>query len=252
MTAPLFVHGAVADALPGGELWLEGAEGRHAVSVKRLRVGEELVLADGLGHGAVGEVTGTEGRERLRMVVTAVRREPDPEPPVTVVQALPKGDRGEVAVETLTETGVDTIVPWQAARCVTRWRAERGGKALAKWRNTAREAGKQSRRLRFPGVTDPHTTREVAVLIAGTVGAGGSALVLHESATEPLARVVGPAAAGPVTLVVGPEGGIAPEELTAFEEAGARTVRLGSAVLRTSTAGTVAAAVVLSRTPRWG
>ncbi|MQS06321.1 16S rRNA (uracil(1498)-N(3))-methyltransferase [Streptomyces alkaliphilus] len=251
MTAPLFVHGDVAGARAGDELWLEGPEGRHAVSVKRLRIGEEVVLADGLGHGAVGEVTGVEGRDRLRMVVTAVRREPASEPALIVVQALPKGDRGEVAVETLTETGVDTIVPWQAARCVTRWRAERGEKALAKWRNTAREAGKQSRRLWFPGVTGAHTTRDVAALIASTADAGGTALVLHETATVPLTRAVESDGGGPVVLVVGPEGGIAPEELAVLEEAGARAVRLGPAVLRTSTAGTVAAAVVLSRTPRW-
>ncbi|GAB3111022.1 16S rRNA (uracil(1498)-N(3))-methyltransferase [Streptomyces calidiresistens] len=251
MTAPLFVHGAVAGARTGEELWLEGPEGRHAVSVKRLRIGEELILADGLGHGVAGEVVAVEGRDRLRAVVTAVRREPVPEPPVTVVQALPKGDRGEVAVETLTETGVDTIVPWQAARCVTRWRAERGEKALTKWRNTAREAGKQSRRLRFPEVTGAHTTEGVAALIAGAIAAGGTALVLHESASVPLVRALDPTTGGPVVLVVGPEGGIAPEELTALGEAGARPVRLGPAVLRTSTAGTVAAAVVLSRTPRW-
>ncbi|MDX3059653.1 16S rRNA (uracil(1498)-N(3))-methyltransferase [Streptomyces sp. NE06-03E] len=246
MTAPVFV----VEQLPGGpEFVLDGPEGRHAVSVKRLNPGEDVVLTDGRGRWAEGVVRAAEGKDRLVVGVTAVREEPAPTPYITVVQALPKGDRGELAVETMTETGVDAIVPWQAARCITQWKGDRGLKSLGKWRSTAREAGKQSRRVRFPEVADVMTTRQVAALLAGADFAG----VLHEdrdTGSEPLATAELPTQ-GTIVLVVGPEGGVSPQELAAFAEAGAPPYRLGPSVLRTSTAGTAAAALLMGRTGRW-
>ncbi|MEU8432198.1 16S rRNA (uracil(1498)-N(3))-methyltransferase [Streptomyces sp. NPDC029216] len=247
MTAPVFV---VEEVPAGPEFVLEGPEGRHAVSVKRLAPGEDVVLTDGRGRWAEGVVKAAEGKDRL--VVTdlhEIREEPEPAVRITVVQALPKGDRGEVAVETMTETGVDAIVPWQASRCITQWRGERGAKSLAKWRATARESGKQSRRVRFPEVGEALSTKQVAQLLA----TADLAMVLHEdreAASEPLATAALPES-GSVVLVVGPEGGVSPEELAAFAEAGARPYRLGHSVLRTSTAGTAATAVLLARTGRW-
>ncbi|MER6126258.1 16S rRNA (uracil(1498)-N(3))-methyltransferase [Streptomyces sp. NPDC001795] len=245
MTAPVFV----VDQLEGlgREFVLDGPEGRHAVSVKRLRPGEDVVLTDGRGRWTEGVVKAAEGKDRL--VVTdleSVHEEPPASPRITVVQALPKGDRGELAVETMTEVGVDAIVPWAASRCITQWKGDRGLKALAKWRATAREAGKQSRRVRFPEVADAATTKQVAALLAKA----DFAAVLHESGDEPLAAVELPAE-GEILLVVGPEGGVSPEELALFGEAGARAFRLGRTVLRTSTAGTAAAALLLGRTGRW-
>ncbi|MFF3498039.1 16S rRNA (uracil(1498)-N(3))-methyltransferase [Streptomyces sp. NPDC003247] len=247
MTAPVFV----VEELPPApaEFVLDGPEGRHAVSVKRLRPGEEVVLTDGAGRWAHGEVLAAEGKDRLTVGLTEVAEEPPQSPRITVVQALPKGDRGELAVETMTETGVDAIVPWAASRCITQWKGERGLKALAKWRATAREAGKQSRRVRFPEVADAATTRQVADLLARA----DFAAVLHEDRdyrSAPLATVPLPAE-GEIVLVVGPEGGVSPDELALFEEAGAQAYRLGRSVLRTSTAGTAAAALVLGRTGRW-
>ncbi|MFI8516956.1 16S rRNA (uracil(1498)-N(3))-methyltransferase [Streptomyces sp. NPDC085481] len=247
MTAPVFVVDTVP-ATTGGFL-LDGPEGRHAVSVKRLRAGEDLVLTDGQGTWAECVVAAAEGKDQLTVEVTAVHEEPAPAPRITVVQALPKGDRGELAVEIMTETGVDAIVPWAASRCITQWKGERGLKALAKWRATAREAGKQSRRTRFPEVSDAMTTKQVAALLAGA----DLAAVLHEDRDHPsgaLATAELPEK-GEIVLVVGPEGGVSPEELALFEEAGAKPYRLGHSVLRTSTAGTAAAALVLGRTGRW-
>ncbi|WP_445400926.1 16S rRNA (uracil(1498)-N(3))-methyltransferase [Streptomyces sp. LE64] len=251
MTAPVFVVPPFDEsfAAPGGRYVLDGPEGRHAVSVKRLRPGEDVVLTDGLGRWADCSVIGSEGKDRLIVLLSSYSEEPVENPRVTVVQALPKGDRGELAVETMTETGVDAIVPWSAARCVTQWRGDRGARALAKWRSTAREAGKQSRRVRFPEVSEPMTTKQVAALLA----AADFAAVLHEDpeyGSEPFATAELPAR-GEIVLVVGPEGGVSPEELAAFTEAGAGAYRLGPSVLRTSTAGTVATALVLSRTGRW-
>ncbi|MGA6225107.1 16S rRNA (uracil(1498)-N(3))-methyltransferase [Streptomyces umbrinus] len=247
MTAPVFV----VDVVPGGpEFVLDGPEGRHAVSVKRLRAGEDVVLTDGHGRWAEGVVKAAEGKDRLVVTgIAEVLEEPEPAPRITVVQALPKGDRGELAVETMTETGVDEIVPWAASRCITQWRGERGLKALGKWRATAREAGKQSRRVRFPLVADAMTTKQVASFLAEA----DLGVVLHEDrayGSEPLATAELPSA-GRIVLVVGPEGGVSPAELEAFAEAGAKACRLGRSVLRTSTAGTAAAALLLTRTGRW-
>ncbi|MCZ7414170.1 MULTISPECIES: 16S rRNA (uracil(1498)-N(3))-methyltransferase [unclassified Streptomyces] len=244
MTAPVFV--VDAGRLRTGPVVLDGPEGRHAVSVRRLRAGEEVVLTDGAGTGGLGTVTAATGKDRLEVDVRELRTEPEPRPALTVVQALPKGDRGELAVETMTETGVDVIVPWTASRCITQWKGERGTKSLARWRATAREAGKQARRLRFPHVTEPMTTRQLAPLLSEAAFAA----VLHEEGGSPLARAELPAEGG-IVLVVGPEGGVSPAELAAFAEAGARPYRLGPSVLRTSTAGTAAAALLLGRTGRW-
>ena len=247
MTAPVFVVGQL-DGI-GPQFVLDGPEGRHAVSVKRLRAGEDIVLTDGAGRWADAVVAGTEGKDRLIVHIGSYSEEPEESPRITVVQALPKGDRGELAVETMTETGVDAIVPWSAARCITQWKGERGLKALAKWRATAREAGKQSRRLRFPEVADAATTKQVAALLAKA----DFAAVLHEDrdyGSEPLATAELPSA-GEIVLVVGPEGGVSEQELALFEEAGAKAYRLGRSVLRTSTAGTAATALLLGRTGRW-
>ncbi|MEU1671563.1 16S rRNA (uracil(1498)-N(3))-methyltransferase [Streptomyces roseifaciens] len=249
MTAPVFLveEDALTGVFPGTVFPLDGPEGRHAVSVRRLRVGEEIGLTDGQGMGVFGTVAAVEGKDRLDVAVTSVRSEPQPEPRITVVQALPKGDRGEVAVETMTETGVDAIVPWAASRCITQWKGDRGLKSLGKWRATAREAGKQSRRLRFPDVAEPMTTRQVAGLLSGAAFAA----VLHEEGHSAALATAELPATGDIVLVVGPEGGVSPEELAAFAEAGARPYRLGASVLRTSTAGTAAAALLLGRTGRW-
>ena len=245
MTAPVFVVDQL-DVI-GSEFVLEGPEGRHAVSVKRLRPGEDVVLTDGRGRWAEGVVKAAEGKDRLVVMdLESVHEEPAESPRITVVQSLPKGDRGELAVETMTEVGVDAIVPWAASRCVTQWKGDRGLRSLGKWRATAREAGKQSRRVRFPEVADVATTKQVAALLAEA----DFAAVLHESGAEPLATAQLPAE-GEIVLVVGPEGGVSPEELELFGQAGARAFRLGRSVLRTSTAGTAAAALLLGRTGRW-
>ena len=118
MTAPVFVVEHF-NAGGGGRYVLDGPEGRHAVSVKRLRAGEDVILTDGAGRWAECVVVDTEGKDRLIVHMDSFSEEPPESPRITVVQALPKGDRGELAVETMTETGVDAIVPWAASRCIT-------------------------------------------------------------------------------------------------------------------------------------
>lgn len=224
---------------------LTGPEGRHAATVRRLRPGERVDLTDGRGRYVHCTVTAT-GRDTLEADVAERHDVPEPAPALTVVQALAKGERGELAVETMTEVGVDTIVPWEAAHCVARWRGDRATKGRTRWCTTAREAAKQARRAWFPEVTDLAGTTDVARRLA----AAELAVVLHEEAAEPLSAL-GVPTSGEVVAVVGPEGGLTGEEVAAFEKAGARPVRLGPTVLRTSTAGAAAAAVLQARCGRW-
>ncbi len=249
MTAPFFL----ADSVPqdvGAVVVLDGAEGRHAVSVRRITVGETILVGDGSGVMVEAVTTTVVGRDRLEARVESVAGHPAPSPRVTVVQALPKGERGDLSVELLTEVGVDVVVPWSAARSVAVWKGEKADRGVEKWRTTAREAAKQSRRPFVPLVAPLASTSDVVALIAAAAAEGGTALVLHEDAALRMASLRLPRT-GDVLLVVGPEGGIAPEEKSAFETAGAFSARLGPSVLRTSTAGAVAASVILAASGRW-
>ncbi|MBQ1045561.1 MULTISPECIES: 16S rRNA (uracil(1498)-N(3))-methyltransferase [unclassified Micromonospora] len=244
MSAPLFL----VEALPTGDtLTLDGPEGHHAATVQRLRAGEELLLADGRGGTAAAVVTAV-GRGTLDLRVTSRGYADAPVPRLVVVQGIAKGDRGELAVQAMTEVGVDEIVPWAASRSVAQWRGDRGVRARQKWVATAREAAKQARRPWLPVVAGApdESTATVARRIAGAA----AAFVLHEGAQDRLTAVDLPTA-GEIVLVVGPEGGIADHELATFAEAGARTVRLGPSVLRTSTAGVAALTVLATRLTHW-
>lgn len=243
MTAPVFLAEAADLARP--EFTLAGPEGHHAAAVRRLRAGERLDLTDGAGVVAECVVLAA-ARDSLRVEVLRRYDVPRPRPRLVVVQGLPKGDRGELAVEMMTEAGVDVIVPWAAARCVTLWKGERAARSLARWRSTAREAGKQARRFHLPEVTEPAGTSGVAALLS----AAALGVVLHEEATAPLSAL-GLPGDGDIVVVVGPEGGVTEGEIAAFREAGAVPALLGPTVLRTSTAGVAAAAVLQARTGRW-
>ena len=238
MTDPLFFSAELGRPEVGSLVTLGGEDGRHAVVVRRIRPGESVMVGDGRGFGVRGEVREV-GRADLTLEVTETLAPPPDGRRVTAVQALAKGDRSELAVEMLTETGVAAIIPWAASRSVVRWTGERGDRSRAKWQATAREAAKQSRRLRVPQVTPPMTTAAVAQRIAEA----DLALVLHEAATERLVDQPRPEDAD-IVVVVGPEGGIGPEELDAFVAAGAAPVSISDGVLRTSTAGAVAVALL--------
>jgi 16S rRNA (uracil1498-N3)-methyltransferase len=240
-----FVLPGVATAAVGEELLLEGSEGHHAATVRRLTTGEQLSLTDGEGSVARCRVTSVGKRSLVAEVLEVVTTPPET-PRVVVVQAIPKGDRGELAVEMLTEVGVDVIVPWAAARSIARWKGDRADKALARWRTAARESAKQARRSWFPTVAELATTDDVAGLLARA----SVRVVLHEAASGPLSDVPVPGR-GEIVVVVGPEGGITDGELEAFSAVGAEPLRMGSSVLRSSTAGVAAVAALLARTPRW-
>ncbi|WP_088287742.1 16S rRNA (uracil(1498)-N(3))-methyltransferase [Kineosporia sp. A_224] len=256
MTLPLFLlaDGALREVSPGARLVLDGDEGRHAATVRRIRAGESVDVADGSGRTARCEVVEAL-KAALVLRVEALADVAPRLPGLVLVQALAKGGRDEAAVETATEYGVDAVVPWQAGRSVVRWAAERGEKSRLRWGATARAAAKQSRRATVPDVGPLVTTTALARRTAEVVATGGAVLVLHEGATEPLATAPLPDAGRPgaeVLVVVGPEGGIAPDEVEALVTAGARAVVLGPEVLRASSAGPAALAVLSVRLRRWG
>jgi len=207
--------------------------------------GERADVTDGSGEIAECVVTAARPGE-LELTVLDRRAEPRPEPQLIVLQAIPKGDRGELAVELLTEVGADVIVPWAASRCVAVWRGDRAAKSRARWGSAAEQAAKQSRRAWFPQVTAQADLAEAV----RRVDAATLAIVLDPAASESLATVSLPDR-GDILLVVGPEGGITPAESEALLSAGAVAARLGPTVLRASSAGIVAAGILLSRTRRW-
>lgn len=233
--------------LPGGEdAVLDGHEGHHAATVRRMRTGEELVLGDGRGGTARCRITGT-GRDRLELLVLERHRQEPRQPRVLLAQALIKGERGERAIEAATEAGVDALLPWRAARCVARWDDERRTqRGLARWRDAAAAAAKQARRSWVPEVSEPVSTGS---LVANAAEAA-AAVVLHESAAAGLDELALPDT-GDLLVVVGPEGGVTPEELDVFAAAGVRPVRLGPEVLRADTAAAVAMGAIGVLTPRW-
>ena len=235
-----------ADLLEGTQVTLSGPEGRHAVSVVRVKVGEHIDLSDGDGLLIAGRVVEVNNPDEL--VIEVLERIIDDVvlPRLVVVQAIPKGDRGERAVELLTEVGADAIVPWAASRCIAQWKGDRAEKALTKWENTAKAAGKQARRSRLPQVTGLATTGDVVSMIAAASGA----IVLHEESTTALTDW-NPPIDGEIVIVVGPEGGITSDEVEAFRQAGAQIVHMGKSIMRTSTAGAAAVAVLGAVTGRW-
>lgn len=230
--------------LAGDDVVLTGAEAHHAATVRRVRVGESVTVGDGHGAWHTGEITEV-APKRVGVRLTSRSTVPAATPRLVLVQALAKGDRDERAIQAATELGVDEIVPWQAARSVSRWDATKAAKGVQRWATIVREAAKQAHRPWLPSVSDPVTTAQLARRADEAL-----IVVLEPSADAPLTGV-DLAGAQEVVLVVGPEGGIAPEELEVLRAAGAQIVKLGDTVLRTSTAGPAALAVVAVSLGRW-
>ncbi|MFJ5696775.1 16S rRNA (uracil(1498)-N(3))-methyltransferase [Arthrobacter sp. NPDC093139] len=246
--------GSLDNTQPGSVFLLDGPEARHAVTVKRLAVGERVDIADGAGRRITGTVEQTAPAE-LTVRCSSVTVEERPGVRLVLVQALAKGDRDELAIETATELGIDAVIPWQSERSIVRWKGERAAKAHAKWQSAVSAAAKQARRAWIPEVRPAVDTQGLAAQVAGAA----LAVILHEDAVKPLRGVLeawheaNPSAEAPreILLVVGPEGGISPREVTKLCSAGAVTALLGPHVLRSSTAGPAAVVVASDVLGRW-
>ena len=245
----------LAGLTAGSRLSLGGAEGRHAVTVKRLQPGEPVDVCDGAGLRLQCTVTAA-GAGVLEVEVNTVLPEVADPYELVLVQALAKGDRDELAIETATELGVDGVVPWQAERSIVRWKMDKATKGVAKWRNVVATAAKQARRSTVPWVGDLVGTGGLLELIASA----DLALILHEDAVAGLPAVLDGWKAGAaggesrrrrVVMVVGPEGGMSAAEVQAFLDAGAHKALLGNHVLRSSTAGPAAVVLLSHALGRW-
>jgi 16S rRNA (uracil1498-N3)-methyltransferase len=232
-------------AVPGAVLSIDGAEARHAVTVSRVKPGERLRIGNGAGLMLRVTVTGAEGAFLTFRVDEAAVAE-SVAPRILLVQALAKGDRDEMAVQAATELGIDGVFPWAAARSVTRWEGRKIGKGHARWSSILREASKQSIRAWLPDVAGLTSTRQLAAMAGST-----RMLLLDPTAELRLTEIAAPTDERDIVLVVGPEGGISPGELDQLEQAGATRVRLGETVLRTSTAGPAALAILNATLGRW-
>ncbi|NQW72179.1 MAG: 16S rRNA (uracil(1498)-N(3))-methyltransferase, partial [Actinobacteria bacterium] len=216
MTASVF-HATPAELAcvrAGFALTIIGPEARHAVSVMRMQPGEGIELVDGAGRRVRGTIASIDGRDSLGIDVADVIDEPVPDLRLAVIQALPKGEHAELAVDLMTQVGVDAIVPWAAQRCVAQWKPDRAEKARAKWQAAAAAAAKQSRRARTPVIGALATLADACALVSSAaVG-----LVLHEEASASLADAQLPSA-GEIVIVVGPEGGLADDERAGLRDA---------------------------------
>jgi 16S rRNA (uracil1498-N3)-methyltransferase len=240
--ASLYLAEAAADARVGDRVEVTGDEARHALQAARIRVGERIAVGDGRGTIARG-VVAEAAAGVLAVDIDEVVHEPQPRPELWLAQALAKGDRDELAVQAATELGVAGVIPWAAERSVTRWEGAKVARNQQRWHTIVREASKQAIRARVPEVAPLATTAQLAAL-------PGLVIVLEPTASTPLTAVALDDAER-ITLVVGPEGGVAPRELERLAEAGAVLARLGPEVLRTSTAGPAALAVLNARLARW-
>jgi 16S rRNA (uracil1498-N3)-methyltransferase len=244
--AHLYLADGVTGAAEGGTVVLEGDEGHHAAVVARMRVGERVLVGDGRGRIADAEATGV-AKDRVALRVLAVRDEPAPSPRILLVQALAKGGRDELAIQAATELGVTAVAPWQAARSVTRWEGRKAVSGAARWAGIVREAGKQAMRAWSPEALPLLTTKELVAL----AGQRFTVLLDPEAPQRLVDAVPSPVPGGEVVLVVGPEGGVAPEEARALTDAGAVAARMGPTVLRTSTAGPAALAALAVHLGLW-
>ena len=216
----------------------DGEDAHHAVRVLRMSAGEVFMLSDGEGTWSEVKVFAVK-KKSLEVQVLSTGFEEPLRISITVVQAIPKGDRAKEAIELLTEAGVDTIIPWISTRSI--------GKGSDKFAITAREASKQSRRLRIPHVVDAATTDHICALIK----ASSCTVVFHESALSALSELKLPLGISDVVIVIGPEGGITDEELVRFTDAGALLSRMGRPVLRSAHAGIAAVSALCAKLQVW-
>lgn len=236
------LHLFKVDNLPSDKLLLTGDAGKHASAALRLRIGEKVQFTDGAGNIAIGTVSEVISKNEIKFSLSDHAVVSEPRPRISVLQALPKGDKAVEAVELMVEVGVDHIYPWQAVRSIAKWDEKKKVLAIAKWQTTADAAAAQARRAWFPKVHNLVTDLQTLS------GKFDQIIVFHEENSPAIPDQI----AENVLIVIGPEGSITDAELLALADLGAVQARMGESILRSRHAGIAAAAAVLSRTARWG
>jgi 16S rRNA (uracil1498-N3)-methyltransferase len=242
---PLFFAAIGSDTVVGSSFTLGGPEAKHAVSVRRMSIGEAIAVSDGSGIKIRGRVSKLQ-KETLELSVESIDEILPPNCQLFLVQALAKGDRDELAIQACTELGVFGVIPWQAERSISIWKAEKRQKGQTRWQAIVTEAAKQSLRALIPKVGEVLDSQELGSALAGF----DQVLILDPEATTSITDLT-PPATGRVAVVVGPEGGMSEQELESFAKAGFSSVRLGAGVLRTSTAGMAAVSYLQAKLGDW-
>ena len=245
MVEPLFFAAIGSDSAVGTSFTLGGPEAKHAISVRRMTVGESIAISDGFGVKIRGRVTKLK-KETLEISIESIEELLEPKSQLFLVQALAKGDRDELAIQACTELGLFGVIPWQADRSISIWKAEKKQKGQARWQSIVAEASKQSLRAFIPRVEQVLDSQE----LISALRVFDQVLILDPEADKSITEF-NPPAAGKIAIVVGPEGGISEQELESFKKAGFSSVRLGSGVLRTSTAGMAAVSYLQAKLGDW-
>ena len=245
MVEPLFFAAIGSDTVVGSSFTLGGPEAKHAVSVRRMSIGEAIAVSDGSGIKIRGRVSKLQ-KETLELSVESIDEILPPNCQLFLVQALAKGDRDELAIQACTELGVFGVIPWQAERSISIWKAEKRQKGQTRWQAIVTEAAKQSLRAFIPKVGEVLDSQELVSALAGF----DQVLILDPDSTTSITDLT-PRATGRVAVVVGPEGGMSEQELESFAKAGFSSVRLGAGVLRTSTAGMAAVSYLQAKLGDW-
>jgi len=247
MVEPLFRTEFSTPPAAGLAVTLGGSEGKHAVNVRRMRVGEGIQLSDGRGLRVRGKVASL-GNSSLSVSVDSVTQEANPTVCLTIIQALAKGDRDELSIQAATELGCWGVIPWQADRSISKWEGPKIAKSVDRWQTIVSEAAKQSLRVFEPHVAQPINSKQLVSAVADF----DLVLVLDPTAEIGLGSLQFAPDVKNVAIVVGPEGGISDHELESLEAAGARRFHLGEPILRTSTAGVAAISVIQAKLGLWG
>ena len=245
MVEPLFFAAIGKDTVSGSTFVLSGPEAKHAISVRRMLQGEAIAVSDGAGLKVRGTVTKV-GKDTLEIIVSSTEALKAPAVQLHLAQALAKGDRDELAIQACTELGLQGVIPWQAERSISIWKDEKKVKGQTRWQTIVAEAAKQSLRAYVPFVEPVQNSQELVSKLAEF----DLVLVLDPEADKSITQVTLPSS-GSVALVVGPEGGMSEAELEAFAAAGFSSVRIGSGVLRTSTAGMAAVSFLQAKLGEW-
>ena len=223
--------------LAAPRLTLDPDESRHAIKSLRLRSGDKVVVADGKGSWGLGRITGI-GKKRVEVTVSRVEARPRwPRRELWLGMGVLKSQRMDLVLEKASELGVSRFTPLLMQRCVAR--PGRGGAKDERWHRLALESMKQSRRSHLMGVAGPQELPD----FLDRLPEEREVWVADPEGSPPPE----PGGAGPLVLVVGPEGGLAPEELERLRACGSKAISLGGNRLRAETAALALTVTALQR-----
>ncbi|MBO8127420.1 MAG: 16S rRNA (uracil(1498)-N(3))-methyltransferase [Firmicutes bacterium] len=228
---------------PGDKVTLDGADSRHLVKVLRLSSGDQFELVSE-ARLYLASLRVADSREAEAEVLVELPKESEPELEVVLVQGLPKGDKMDLIVQKATELGVSAVIPLEVERSVVHYSGDKARKKVERWQKIAREAAKQSGRLKIPQVSQVMGLTELARDVQFWEGLH---ILAWEGAAKPLKEILRTGAERPkrVVIYIGPEGSFSDSERELILSKGAEAVSLGPRILRTETAGIALTSMIM-------